>query len=277
MLSLVRNKTIDALEYTLTVIEQYDKGYEKLSVIRNEKSNEKEESKNDAKPVSRLDDVKTRYFQYVVLNKNRLVRIITILQDFFTCENVCNYCTKTKEQLALVTENKVYIKIDEFLHLNDLIANSLKLSNQVYSSLKTEIVIPIAKSVVLVYDVSLKKISLVFQTAKNHFLVQYIAEKLNASRITLASNWMRLDFDSDGKVTISDLIETIRRLHSMMLETWIVSKAKAIKETVYKALSFLDCSVEVKNDVKNFLVLKSDEDDNTCDSIELKNLTDKDE
>lgn len=277
MLTLVHNKTLDALEYTLNVIEQYDKGYEKVSVTRKDKLNKKEESKNDEKQISRLDDVKTRYFQYVELNKDRLAYILTLIQNFFTWENACNLSKKSKEQLALLAESKAYIKIDEFLHINSLVTKSWDLSSHVYSSIKTEIVIPIAKSVVLVYDVSLKEVSIIFKTVQNHRLAQFIAEKLNATKITLTSKWMRLDFDNDGKVSLQDLFTVIKKLQEILLESWIVSKAKNLRETVYKAINYFDCSVEIKDDVKANSNFKSEEEDNTSDSIELKNLTEKDE
>lgn len=277
MLTLFHNKTLDALEYTLGVIEQYDRGYEKLVVVRKDKSAQKEECKDDAKQVSRFDDVKTKYCQYVELNKDRLAYILTLIQNFFTCENACNLSKKSKEQLMLLAQSKTYIKIDEFLHVNSFVTKSMSLSNQVCSSVKTEIIVPIANSVVLVYDVSLKKLSVVFETVQNHRLVQTVAKKLQATRITLASSWMKLDFDNDGSVSLQDLLTTVRKIQRVLLQSSAVNKVKNLQQRLYKAISFSQAPVEAKNDVKEKSILKSDDDDNTSESIELKNLVEKDE
>ena len=89
---------------------------------------------------------------------------------------------------------------------------------------------------------------------------------------------MRLDLDNDGKVTFGDIIEAIESLQNTVKESQLATKALEYKNTLYRqALSYIEMEKQAKKveEAEKPLHDKIDEDENSSDSVELKNMSKK--
>ena len=192
MIALVQNKALDALEYALQVIEEYDQEFKRTA--HKDKKNQREDEKKDdqGKSVvvnSRFDDVKRKYISLFDLQKER-----------------------AKEY---VTSTACYNYADEKVGFYEKYENSVKFTSNVYNSFSTQIIIPIHDNVVFIYDISLRKASLIIENIQTSPLSQAFLQKFSNAKVTLTNNWMKLDLNNDGKVTMSDILSGIHSIKQL--------------------------------------------------------------
>ena len=214
MLSLVQTKTLDAIEYALLLIEQYDQEFQKKV-----KRDEVEEGKKDDQGKSgdfeaRFSDVKTSCQTLFTLQKERAVNF--------------------------VTGSTIYKYADQRIDFGKRYTDSVELTGKVWTTLNTKIVVPLHKNVVFIYDTSWKSVSIIVENLQNNFIAQAIAQRFSSARITLSQNWMRLDFDQDGKVTMSDIGAAINSIKDFVAQCQCFQNAMELPQSVrQKALGYI--------------------------------------
>lgn len=253
MLTVAQNKALDALEYALAVIEQYDQEFQKRSAKEQKGDKKKEDQGKSVELSSRLNDVKYNYKELFNLQRERAV-------DF-------------------VKNSRVYQMADERINFNDKFERSYAYTTEMYSSLNTQLVVPIQDKIVLVYDTSLKKASLIVENIREGNFTQLVGERYNDAKVTLSKNWMKLDLNNDGKVTASDLLNAIRNIRLIVAQSQIAEKAWELQESFRRrAITYLQGeSNENKNAKEEVPLVKVGDDSNSSDSIELQNLSEKDD
>lgn len=253
MLTLAQTKTLDALEFALGLIEQYDKEFQKRASKDHKEDKKKEDQGKSVDLCSRYNDVKYNYQQFFFLNKDRA--------------------------LDYVKSSGVYKFADERMHLNDKFEKSYEFTSGMYNSINTQIYVPIHDKVVLIYDTSLKKASLIVENIQNGHLLQMVGEKYDSVKITLAKNWMKLDLNNDGKVGISDLLNAIIHIRLIIAQSTLAEKAWEFKDSMKrKAICYLGCAQKQPvNKREEVPLVKVDMDTNSSDSIEMQNLNEKDD
>lgn len=253
MLTLAQNKTLDALEYALMVIEEYDKEFQKRKVKCAKDEKKKEDQGKAVEIESRFNDVKANYKELFSLQRERAI-------DF-------------------VTSSKAFKLADDHIHFQDKFDRSYAYTTELCTSLNTQIIMPIQDKIVLVYDTSLKKASLIVENIQNAHLVQMMSEKYADARVTLSNNWMKLDLNHDGKVTISDLIAAIRSIREIVTHSQIYGQAMELRSSMRKkAIEYLAGCCEKSDENNQEIPLgKIGEENSSTDSIELHNLNEKDD
>lgn len=253
MLVAAQNKTIDILEYALQIIEQYDREFQKRVQNKEEGKKGGKKVKHNQIVLSRFDDVKENYKELFYFQQQRAI-------DF-------------------IRNSKAYKLADERMHLNEKFERSYEFTNQMYNSINSQIVLPLQDKIFLVYDASLKKASFVFESIQNMHLTEKLGEKYDDAKVTLSKNWMRLDLNNDGKVTMSDLIEAVKNLRTIIRENDLTNRAIEFKSSLYrKAIGFIDREQPAHDTPREEVPLaKVEGSENSSDSIEMQQLADKDD
>ena len=91
---------------------------------------------------------------------------------------------------------------------------------------------------------------------------------------------MRLDLNNDGKVTFGDIIEAIESLQNIAKESQLATKVLEYNNTLYRqALNYIEMEKQAKKveEAEKPIHEKIDEDENSSDSVELKNMSEKDD
>lgn len=254
MLTLAQDKTLDALEYALRIIEEYDREFQKRTSKKDKDSKRKEDQGKELVHRSRFNDVKNNYLELINLQRERAV-------DY-------------------VSNSGVYKFADEKLHLHEKFERSREFTSNLYNSLSTKVIVPVQDKIVLIYDTSLQKASLVIENLKDAHIAQKFCERFHNAKVVLSKDWMKLDLNNDGKVSISDLILAIKNLRIILMQLEVTGKAYELGESVKrKAISYLACSKDSKaNSNEEVPLVKIDgNDSNSSDSIEMKDFNDKDD
>lgn len=253
MLTLAQTKTLDALEYALALIEQYDQEFQKRAT-KDHKDEKKKEDQGKSGDVSiRYNDVKYNYQQLFTLNRDRAV-------DF-------------------IKNSGVYRFADERIHLNEKFERSCEMTNNFYNSLNTQIYVPIHDKIVLIYDTSLKKASVVIENIQNGNLLQMLGERVDTAKVTLTKNWMKLDLNNDGRVTVADLLNAIINIRLIIAQSRLAERAWKLKDTMKrKAICYLAGAQEKHvNKREEAPLVNVGGDTNADSSIEMQNLQEKDD
>ena len=206
MLTLIQNKTLDALEYALRLIEEYDKEFKQKLSKDGKEEKKKEDQGESVQIASRFDDVKASYQTLFILQKERA-------QNF-------------------VTNTQVYKLADEKIDFNEKFERSRKFTSSVYDCLNTQIIVPIHDNVTFIYDTSLKKASLIIDNIHNSPLSQILIQKYTNAKVTLTKNWLKLDLNNDGKVTMSDILDGLNSIKQILAEYEIVKNAIELPQTL---------------------------------------------
>lgn len=253
MLTLAQTKTLDALEYALALIEQYDQEFLKRAT-KDHKDEKKKEDQGKSSDLSiRYNDVKYNYQQLFSLNRERAL-------DF-------------------IKNSGVYRFADERIHLNDKFERSYEFTNSFYNSLNTQIYLPIHDKIVLIYDTSLKKASVVIENLQNGNLLQMLGERVDCAKVTLSKNWMKLDLNNDGRVTMSDLLNAIIHIRLIIAQSRLAEKAWELRDSMKrKAICYLaGVSDKPVNKREEVPLCKVEVEPSSSDSVEMQNMHEKDD
>ena len=252
MLTLAQNKTLDALEYALSLVEEYDKEFHKRQNTKVRDEKKKEDQGKAVELSSRFGDVKDAYKELFTLQRERAV-------DF-------------------VANSSAFKLADERIHFNDKFERSKEFTLNMYDSLNTQVIVPVQDKMLLIYDVSLKKASLILENIQNSEISQKVGEKYNTAKVTISQNWMRLDLNNDGKVTISDLVSAVRNLRQIVADSELIGRVAEARENLrQRALTYFNNNEKPDENVKHESEQKIDEKCSSEDSVELQNLNEKDD
>lgn len=252
MLTIAQNKTLDALEYALSLVEEYDKEFRKRQSNKIKDDKKKEDQGKAVELSSRFSDVKTGYKELFTLQRERAV-------DF-------------------ITNTSAFKFADDKIHFNQKLEMSREFTLNMYDSLNTQVIVPVQDKMLLIYDVSLKKASLILEGIQHSEISQKVGEKYNNARVTISKNWMKLDLNNDGKVTITDLITAVRNLRQIVSESELLGRVVEARQNLReRALTYFNKGEKPDEDVRQENDAKTDESNQSSDSVELQNLNDKDD
>jgi len=68
-------------------------------------------------------------------------------------------------------------------------------------------------------------------------LINYIKDTYSRVRVIVEENWMRLDFDEDGKVGLEDVKESLKNLIVFLREFDYLKKTSEISNSLYQQAS----------------------------------------
>ena len=73
-----------------------------------------------------------------------------------------------------------------------------------------DIIIPIGEDLLFIYSISESRCSLLCTQIKDSWMVEQLSKVLLNCKIIMTKQWMRLDFDCDGTVSIHDINNTVK-------------------------------------------------------------------
>lgn len=88
------------------------------------------------------------------------------------------------------------------------------------------------------------------QVIKEHHtkVIEYVKEHYENVTIRIQDNWLKLDFNDDGKVSFADLKKGVSELYEFLVNYDYISKATEIKNTLYEeALKYMKSDVQKRH------------------------------
>ncbi len=208
MLQTIQVKSITALQYLVETLESYDDNVKREKVFA--KSVEPEDS----------DEEPTTARKVIQIGAN--VVDITLHQ--------------TQKRYSQFKESPVYDLTDDYVQYDKNLDILKTQSFKMYKFMNDRVYFPLRENLIMIYDSTQDYVSFLIRIAKEHQsqVYTYIKEHYDNVRIVVKENWMKLDFDKDGLVSVDDLREGMLELYQFMKSFEYVAKAQEIKSTVYQ-------------------------------------------
>jgi len=144
--------------------------------------------------------------------------------------------------VQVVKKQPIYKLTDQYVHFD---AKAEALKNQTIdlaNFVNDKVYFPMREKIVFFYDEATKVLSFLVQIYNEHQeqVKKYISTHYENVKVELQNNWMKLDFDKDGIVSVDDFKKGLKQLYEFLLNFNYLEQAQSIKSTVYeKAVQLL--------------------------------------
>ena len=157
------------------------------------------------------------------------------------------YGGKTVDQVKSLP---VYQKVDSYINIDDKFDLVRKHGESLYTYIDKKFR-PIIQHVFFLYDTVTKTITTYINvvTTKQVEVRTYVGKTYTHVQITVSENWMRLDFDNDGSVSVDDLKKSMIGLYDFLKNFDIIETTTTIKSKIYTdAIAYMQA--ELHEDAK---------------------------
>lgn len=107
---------------------------------------------------------------------------------------------------------------------------------QLYKFISDKLYTPLSSNLYVIYDRSTHVLSFLMEVLleHQHKLREYIAKHYENVTVLIRDNWMRLDFNKDGHVSIEDIKQGAQDLLEFLKSFDYLTKATEIKSSLYQ-------------------------------------------
>ena len=137
--------------------------------------------------------------------------------------------------LAYLRETSVFKKTDDYLHYDALYeqftTKSVVVSDQVLSRLSQA-----NQQLVMWVDETRNFVGMLIKVVKDRQagVVDYVRSTYSSTQVFVHENWMRLDFNNDGAVSLDDLRTSLVKFYDFLKNYDYIEATVRIRSTVYE-------------------------------------------
>jgi len=108
---------------------------------------------------------------------------------------------------------------DKYVHYDDKYETVKDGSVKVYRYLNDKVYNPLLENLYVIYDQSSDYYSFMLKVIKEHQskVIEYIKQHYDNVHVAIQDNWMKLDFNNDGKVSLDDLKQGVQDLYEFLV------------------------------------------------------------
>jgi hypothetical protein len=107
---------------------------------------------------------------------------------------------------------------------------------QLYKFFNDRVYSPLMSNLYVIYDCSTQILTFMMQVVieKQTVLREYLAKNYENVQVLIKENWMRLDFNKDGHVSIEDIKKSAHELFEFLKSFDYLQTATQIKSSLYQ-------------------------------------------
>lgn len=153
------------------------------------------------------------------------------------------YGGKTIDQVKSLP---LYQKVDAYINIDDKFDMVKKHGEILFTYIDNKFR-PIIQHVFFLYDSVTKTITTFISviTTKQDEVRSYVGKTYSHVQITVKDNWMRLDFDNDGSVTVDDLKQSMVGLYDFLKNFDLIETTSTIKSKIYTdAIAYMQAELQ---------------------------------
>jgi len=150
--------------------------------------------------------------------------------------------------LDYIQSTNTFALLDKNLQINKQVKNVSEKGVKLYHFINDKVYSPVKEYVIVLYDQTTKYISMFVRVLQDNQknILDYVLNRYENVKVFARNNWLRLDFNNDGKVSIEDLKKGAHELFEFMKNYEYIQKAIDIKSALYEEAIKL-----MKKDLKN--------------------------
>jgi hypothetical protein len=214
MLAAILHKPLDLLESLVVTLEKYEENEKRPRHYSNKHSDEQEaeQKKKDGenKDSEKKDDVNEAEKKEQELGE-RFKDLSLELLDIGIYHG--------QRGLDYVKQTPVYTFTDKYVHYDDKVEFARDSSVRVYKYVNEGIYNPLKNNLYVIYDTTTGYYSFMVNVIKEHHakVTQYVRDHYDNVSIKIHDNWLKLDFNNDGKVCFADLKQGVNDLYEFLV------------------------------------------------------------
>jgi len=132
--------------------------------------------------------------------------------------------------LQAIQETGAYKLTDQYVHYQELYKAVKSKGEKVLGDLKN-----LNQKIILFYDEATNFVGMLVKVIqeKQEDLIKYVKETYSNVQVFVKDNWMRLDFNKDGSVTMEDLRQKIKEFYEFLKNYDYIQTTMEIKSNLY--------------------------------------------
>jgi len=224
MLSLVQDKSVQLLETIIERLEKFDQLQKRPRVFAKAHGAEDDDvhssgsqdghNTEDGSPTSaaeKTEKLKQLGYELVDIGLHTSQLTLELVQQSAPYQHIQERITTLESQVA---DGKV----------------------QLYRFLSDKVVTPLSSNLYVIYDKSSHVLSFLMEVLLEHQqkVRDYLARNYENVTVLIRDNWMRLDFNKDGHVSIEDIKKGAQELLEFLKNFDYLSAATEIKSSLYQ-------------------------------------------
>ena len=89
-------------------------------------------------------------------------------------------------------------------------------------------------------------------TTKHQKITEYVNTTYSKVQVSVSDNWLRLDFDKDGQVSVEDLKKSMLGLYEFLQNFDVIEQTTTIKGNLYKqAIAYMQNELDEEEKIRN--------------------------
>jgi len=113
--------------------------------------------------------------------------------------------------LEYLKQTPAYTITDQYVHYDEKYETVKDSSVKIYRYVDESVYTPVKNNLYVIYDATTDYYSFMVKVIQEHHakVIEYVKEHYDNVQITIQNNWLKLDFNEDGKVTWADLKKSV--------------------------------------------------------------------
>jgi hypothetical protein len=137
-------------------------------------------------------------------------------------------------------QTPVFEITDQYVHYDSTLEVVKDKGVNIYKYVNENVIDPLMNNIYLIQTTNYY--SFMMNILKEHQprVITYIQEQYENVKVMMQDNWMKLDFNNDGKISVEDLKKGAHDLYEFITNYDLIVKANEIKNTLYdEAIKFM--------------------------------------
>ena len=113
----------------------------------------------------------------------------------------------------------MYTITDKYVHYEDKYELAKDGSVRVYRYVNESVYNPLKNNLYVIYDTTTEYYSFMVKVLKENQakVIEYVREHYDNVSVRIQDNWLKLDFNNDGKVSFADLKKGVHELYEFLI------------------------------------------------------------
>eukprot|EP00347_Sterkiella_histriomuscorum_P014547 403360459 len=237
MLQVLQTRSLQLLETIVNTLDSYDeikkrpRRFAKKDQDEDEQDKQKDSSQQKYQEINSDDDVENKD------NKDQSQNDVEGTEKFkhLSFELIDIGLFFTEKGLQKVQQTRPYQVTDKYIHYEERAKQVLENSEKIYRFMNDKVYSPLKTQFYVIYDKTTNIIQVFVKVLKEHQekVADYIRSNYENVKVVVQDNWLRLDYNQDGKVSVTDFRKSVQELYTFMINYNYYLRAHEIKNKLY--------------------------------------------